>query len=238
MDIKLWDWMKEHPYATGGIVLCGALGVYLVFQLQMANANAQSASASTATNSTGMDDAQYEAYTQAQTALAQTSAAATAQTSQQNYQLAVDQLTAQNNEDLTNLQGQYALDEATTSAAVTNNANNDQTTVAMQQLSDQLAGLVNTNQTAIDTATITANEQEDLANTNAAALINQATITAGVLNTEANDQTQVALTQSNNNTALGITQANDNTAALETVANDQESSNTVGSIFGFLGKIL
>jgi hypothetical protein len=121
-DIEL---LKKHPYATGGVVIVGGLGVFFVLS--------RGGSSAPASASAGNSDAEYAATLQAQSQMAQLSAATQLQTQQTQAQLSVAQLQAgvANNQiaaqqETTDKANEYALASALigANASVLENANN------------------------------------------------------------------------------------------------------------------
>lgn len=83
-DLEL---LKKHPYATGGVVIVGGLGVFYVL-------SGRGGSSAPASASAGNSDAEYAATLQAQSQMAQLSAATQLQQQQTSAQLSVAQLQA------------------------------------------------------------------------------------------------------------------------------------------------
>jgi hypothetical protein len=124
LDLTL---IKQHPYATGGVVIVGGLvAFYLLSSAQGGGAQASS--------SGGMSAADYQAYLQAQSSIAQANSAAQVQTNAQQVQLQQAQLEAQ----VANGQTAASIQNNNVSTAATLAATLAQIQAQTQQNSDSL----------------------------------------------------------------------------------------------------
>lgn len=244
MHFEVPELIKKHPGATIGVIILGGLALYMLI------GSGGSSTASTVGVQPGTSDADYQAALQAQTAQNATSAAASAQTQQENYGLTLDAQQSNAALTLAELNVNAGITNTNTAATLANNLNTDATQTQQLALTDQLAGLMNNNVTSQNLATITANEQTGIASINAQTQTTIASLTAGIQGlisnnqltlgtTQANDatalgviqsdnNTSLGVTQSNNYTSLGITQANDNASVLKTVSNNSVVSGGLG----------
>jgi hypothetical protein len=206
--------IRKHPYLTAGVVAGGGLLLFLIFNAQVAN-NASSAG----TGSVGVSAADALAYQNSQNQLA---AALSAQTGQENYNLAAEQESFQGQLALAQEGDQTQLAETNTAASVASAQNQEQFQLGESGISAELAGLESNNQTSLGLATIAANENTGIAQINA------------------NVENQI----SNNETQLGIIQANDSAnvqiTGIQTYGSVEKAqigaSETTG-ILGFLAAV-
>lgn len=207
---KLLDWVKEHPYESGGIVL-GALVLYYLF----------THSGSAATTASGSAGSSASDYYSAQLQLDQLNAQQGAQQAalQQQTQTATIAASVENNQTAAQLalgenQDTAAVQAAQIQAGVTNNETQAQVDVA------QIQGTVQNTQTQ-------AQVQENADNLGALTTlvsgqdaVQESEIQSQVTEQANNDQTAVDLSgqqygyltnQSNNATAVSLTSLNDET---------------------------
>lgn len=128
--------LKEHPYATGGVVIVGALVVFYL----LSSGNTAATTTGTTDNTTALDEQ-----------LAQVQAAAQVQTNAQTVQQQQNELTAQTTQYQTDASVKVAEDQTAASTA---------TTLAQVQAEYNLG--LDTNQTTVDTSQMQADvlEQE------------------------------------------------------------------------------
>ena len=174
--------LKEHPYATGGVVIVGGL---VVFYILSSSQGSSAAAAPAAAGSTGPTSADYQAALAANSQLAQVQAAAQVQTNAQTVQLQQQQLEAQ----VSNYQTDASL-------AATNTTTAAQLAATLAQISAS----VQENQTNVQAQTAdTANQYvyaENLQQMQDQVLESQ--INSGVLENANNNATALAGLESSN----------------------------------------
>jgi hypothetical protein len=217
-----FEYLKDHRYMVGGVVLVGAVGLYLVSR-HGGSATSASYDGITATNAQLLAQSeQLQASQQAQTA--QLTAQQNLATTSANYGLALAQINANTSITNTSTAAAVALSEITAnenvnslSIAANLQAAQDADSVSETGISAQLAGLESNNATSLGLATTTANEQIQIAN-----------MTAGVQTSIANDQTTLGLAQTAG--AVNIADTASNNAAK--TAQQASSNSLIGGIVG------
>jgi hypothetical protein len=173
--------LKQHPYATGGVVIVGGLVVFYI----LSSSSSSSAPAQASSSSGGPSDADYQAAIQANSQLAQVQAAAQVQQNAQSVQLQQQQLEAQ------------VANNQTQASIVTNNVNTAATLAATLA---QISGSVEENRENVAASTAnTANQYvyaENLQAMQDAVLESQ--INSGVVENANNNATALAGLESTN----------------------------------------
>ena len=217
---EVTNYVKEHPLMTGGIVIGGVAGV-LILRHTLAG-NTQTASAGNyAYGGISPQEAQLIATGQ------QSQAQLTAQTNQIAGQEQIAGLQAQYNQNIAQIQANTSITNTNTAAQVQLASIASQGTIQSQSIAASLAGLENTNATAvaekqtddatnIDLASILANENENISAGN-----------VGLQQTISNNLTNVAIQESNN--AVKIAANSDKTSI---------ASSALGFVGGVVGALL
>lgn len=251
MAFELPAVIRQHPYATGGTVLAGALVLYLYW-----NSGGSSGAATYSDPNTGAE----LAYAQTQ---AQIAGSAAGQTSAQDYQLTAQQQQIAGQEYSTDaslkvalaqldLQGsqtqaslQVALDQSKNASDAQLAAINAGLTESTNALTVQqnLATIAANEQTAINANTTAAqiqlgSQQESIAMAGIAAQEHIAGINATVQSLISNNQTGVAINQSNNQANVGIAQTNAAVAIAKTNASASTTNSIIGLAAGVIGAFL
>lgn len=208
LDLSL---IKDHPYATGGIVIVGGLVVFYMLSSSQSGGGGGAPASSSGTSS-----ADYQAALAANSQLAQVQAAAQVQTNAQQVQLQQQQLEAQ------------VANNQTAASIATNNTNTAATLAATLA---QISAQVQMNQVNVEAATTnTANQYlyaENLQQMQDSVLESQ--INSGVLENANNNATALAGLESTNELQATVAQLQANVAsqgvqAAETVQTQQQQN--------------
>lgn len=137
---RIIEWVKQHPYLTGAVVV----GLILLLYLRSASANAAQAAAPAASTYGGPSDAVQESEIAGSLALQQAGLAANTQVTGYNDQLSIAALQAAEQEQLAQFQSQDTIQQILSTQEVTDN-----------QTGAQLAlGIIQAGQTPLFTGTI------------------------------------------------------------------------------------
>jgi hypothetical protein len=227
------DIVKEHPWATGGIVFGVGIGGYLL--LHYSGGSSESDSSGTTGSSLATQNAELQAALQAAQIQAESTTAdntTSAQSAIYSQQISATQestdaaTTAQLNEDLAYYQAQVATINAQSGAQVQVAQLQAQSSVQLQTAADQTSLDIAQSNNGTALAIAQTNGQVSLGEAQLQAQTSIAGINAGVTENGVNNQTAqyianlqagVDINSSNNATALGTVQSNNaaNVAALQ-----------------------